>query len=125
MCHRTRLTKPIRLVNFNPQPLIHHINKFLRQRRSTARYHLDRTQVILIHHLIPRQPYNHRRRNVYERDLVILDSSKECLHVERRHDDEFYPAVQHLVHQPGEPVDMEERQYAEKLVFGGSIPVPN
>ena len=125
MRHRTRLTQPVRLINLDPQPLMHRINKLLRQRRSSTRNHLHTAQIVRIHHLVPSQSYNHRRRNIYKCDPVRLDAAQEQLHVKRRHDDELDPPVQHLVHEACEPVDMEERQHAEEFVGRGGVPVPD
>lgn len=118
MRHRTRLTQSIRLIDSNPQPLVHSIHQLPRQRRRPARNHLHTAKIVPIHHLIPRQPHNHRRRNVDECDPMFLDGREERLHIKCRHDDELDAPVQHLMHQSRKPVNVEEGQHAEKLVGG-------
>ena len=90
--------------------------KFSRQRSSTRKDHLDRTEVVLVNEGVFGQPKNDRRYGEEPRDLSFL-RDRECLfQIEARHGDDRDTICQQAVHEHLHAIDMEERQSCQSNV---------
>ena len=97
MCRRTGLAQAIALLDWHSDPLIHRLDKFLRQRCRTRVQHAQCTEVVLIDHGMLAQQQHHGRNHVCKRDLVLLDVGAKAFDVEFGHDDQSPSAVEALV----------------------------
>jgi len=82
MSYRTRLTKPISLLDFDSKSILNRVDEVFCKRGCTRSYHPQRRQVVVGYDGIFGEVNENRRCNVCISYLVVLDDGAEVLEVE-------------------------------------------
>ena len=124
--HGARLAEAVGLVDAEVQTAVDGVDELAGQRGGAGGDHAEGGEVEGFDERVAGEAHEDGRRDVDEGDVVVLDGAAEGLEVEDRHDEELDAAVQRLVHEPGEAVDVVEGQDAEDLVTVlARVPLPH